>query len=680
MAGDFVWDDSGLIAENAEYLENLANVKSLLLKSKFDAPYYRPLLWTSFLFDYYVWGLNPLGFHVTNVILHAINTILVYFFIRSLGFLNNVAFFTAILFSTHPVQTEAIAWIAGRNDPLMVLFLLLSFIFLFNGRQLSSCEAKVLFFAVSFATSFCAFLTKETALVLLPLLILCDLFYRKKVWQSSKAFETVVVYSSFIAISLIFFMIRNIALADLLTRLTVQYGNVSKAITTPLAIFCYYFKVLFYPVNLTVGPALIKVAMLKSKIFFLTLPMLCLAAGVLLSQRVFKICLFGTLWVIIYLLPVCGFVWMGVPILEHRLYGASIGFCLVLAALCSHLSSDTSSHKKYIGYAVMGIILVSYSLVVVDRNWIWRNEFLVWNDTVKKSPTSVTALNNLGLILVKQKKYDSGIEQFKKILQLSPTKERMHNTYNNLGFAFAQKRDYKNALMAYEKALQLNPRSAKTYNNIALVFKEYGDYQQALAYFKKSLELTPLPEVYMNMAQLYAVMGDKERMLNQYQKALQLTPRNSSLHNALGLFYFREGKFEKSLEHYKEALSYNPFNFDALKNIYLLYFKMKAYEKALPFLKTALSLHPNSPELHLQLGIVFFNLKEVPKAIAEYTKALELNPTYVEAHFNIATAYLLIPGGKEKAVYHFNMVLSLRPDYEYKETIKRVIDSIKNKK
>jgi len=681
LSGGFVWDDSDLIADNVEYFENISNLQSIFLKPHFaETPYYRPLLWCSFFLDYHFWGINPLGFHITNLLLHLLNTALVCWFILNLGFSSNIAVLTAALFATHPVQTEAVSWIAGRNDPLMVLFFLLSFNLLFSGRLSPLPRGKAIRYVTAFIFFACALLAKETAIIFLPLLMLTDFFYKKRFVQSATRYEKAAVYSIYALISLGFSMIRNIIFSGLSTKLVLSSDKILSLAKTPLAVYSYYFKVLFFPLNLTVSPPLygsqatLSAGNLVPVIFIISV----IAIAVLL-RKVYAEGLFGMLWVIIYLLPVSGLIWMGVPILEHRLYGASVGFCLLAATGCYYTWSPASPmaplYKKMLPM-LLALILISYSILTIQRNRLWKDDVSIWEDAVKKAPASITALNNAASSLIKIKKYDLAITYLNQAQKLNPQKEKI---YVNLGIAHLQKKDYAKALSAFEKALQLNPRSAETFNYMGIIFKEKGDRCTAVSYFEKALECKPDFLIsHLNLGALYTEQGEKQKALAEYLEALHYAPHNSAVHNALGLLYVDEGKFEEALKHYQAVLSRDPFNYEILNNVAILYIKLQAFEKALPILKEAISHNPGSPEMSLNLGIVLFNLGKIQEAIDEYSNALTLNPAYVDAHFNIAAAYLLIPSEKNKAIYHFNQVLRLNPDYKNKEVIEKTLAELEN--
>jgi tetratricopeptide (TPR) repeat protein len=680
LGGGFVWDDSGLIAGNEEYLENVSNLASVFFEPHFEAPYYRPLLWASFFLDYSVWGQNPFGFHITNVVLHIINTLLVCWFIGNLGFSQTVSFITASLFATHPVQTEAIAWISGRNDPLLVLFLLLAFNFLLKARTAGQFPSKLTYYCISAATFACALLTKEIAIIALPLMVLTDLFYQRRAWEAPVRRETILLYGAFILVLCCFFLLRSFAFSERTSHFSFQPENLSRALITPLAVYAYYFKVMFFPFNLTVSPVSFIGGSSVSDTLFIIAFLACILLGLLVVHNARRATLFGIMWIVVYLLPVSGLVWMGVPILEHRLYGASIAFCLMLASLCCHMADSHNAESRpvhrIIGYGTLLVLMIMYGYLTIDRNRVWNNDVTIWTDTIKKAPPSVMALNNLASALIKEKNYDLAISHIKTALKLNARAEKL---YGNLGLAHSHRKDFAEAIAAFEMALKLKPRSAETYNNMGMVFKETGNEEKALSCFQKAVELKPqFSKAYLNRGTLYLDRGDKTRARVDYQTALQFAPHNSSLHNALGLFYAQEGDVAQAVTHYQKAINLNPGNYEALNNISLLYCKQKAYDKALPHQIKALAINPASPELHLNLGLIYFNTGKINEAIEAYTQALTLNPAYLEAHFNIATAYLLVPDGTEKSREHFNRVLTLKPDYQNKELIKRVLSSIEN--
>ncbi len=182
LQGEFIWDDRGLIIGNADYLSDWKNLFAAFVNPLFgDIPYYRPLISWWFIIDYHLWGANPFGFHYTNLIVHTVNALLVYLFIVLLFKEATLALFTSLLFTAHPVQSESVAWISGRNDMLLTLFVLISTILYLQRRYLKGIKG-VLAYSGYLASYACALLTKENGVVL-PLLFMLHRLFFPGAWE-----------------------------------------------------------------------------------------------------------------------------------------------------------------------------------------------------------------------------------------------------------------------------------------------------------------------------------------------------------------------------------------------------------------------------------------------------------------------------------------------------------------
>jgi tetratricopeptide (TPR) repeat protein len=368
-------------------------------------------------------------------------------------------------------------------------------------------------------------------------------------------------------------------------------------------------------------------------------------------RRIAKEWIFGILWILIYLLPVCGIVWMAVPILEHRLYGASIGFCLLLASFGQHclsrLADKRISISKVLKVASLAALPIMYACLTMARNNAWNDEFSVWEDAVKKSPYSVYALNNFGVVLTRHEHYDLAIKQFQAALQMKPMHARLHN---NLGAALYKKGAYEQAVKTYQRVLQLNPASALANNSLGIIWNRLSDHEKALQYFQKALGIQPdFPQAHGNIGAVYFTLAEKGH----------------------------EEYLARAIQHCKQALLSNPNNCWVLNNLALIYLRGKEFNQALPLLQKAARLCTSSPQIHLNLGLAFFNTGNIPLSIDAYQKALQLQPDYPEAHFNLATAYLLMPQAKAQAIDHFTQVLALEPDYPHRELIEKTLLNLK---
>ena len=189
LQGNFIWDDRGLILENTSYLAEWKNLYSSFTRPFFGTtPFYRPLLLVSFILDYQLWGLNPFGFHLSNVLLHALNGCMVYLLAFLLYKRRIVAFTAGVLFTVHPIQTEAVAWISGRNDVLLTFFSLITIISFHTWRR--SEGRKRVFSYIGFLLGYCCvLLTKESGIIVPVLVVLVDYFFRNTLPRSAGVFK-----------------------------------------------------------------------------------------------------------------------------------------------------------------------------------------------------------------------------------------------------------------------------------------------------------------------------------------------------------------------------------------------------------------------------------------------------------------------------------------------------------
>ncbi len=674
LGGKFIWDDSGLIIENIEYLEPKLDVQSLFLRSHFEAaPYYRPGLWLSFLIDYKLWKLNPLGFHITNIMLHILNTVLMYFFLRAIAATPAVAAAAGALFAVHPINTEAIAWIAGRNDPLLFLFLTLSCLCLCRFRRAPAIAGKTALLCCACISYGCALFAKESAVIAIPFFLLVEVWYLKKLYRPSRR-EAIAPYIALTIITVSFFMLRNKIIHQPFMQLSFQPDI--RSFATPCIIYLYYIKTLFVPVNLTVDPSfLIRSMQSTSVILTCSAFCACLAAAAVLCSRYFREGLFGLLWILLYLAPVAGIVWMGIPILEHRAYGACAGFCFAAASLYHRFLvypvTIINGYRVRLGSALLGIIVMLFSLMTIQRNALWKDEFTIWTDTLQKSPESAQALVNLGVTLLRLSKPEPALDLFRKALIASPRSARI---YNNIGSALFSLGKYDEAQQAQEQALQLNPKSAEAYYNMGLLNKHRGNYEKAISCFQKAFALKPAyPAAHLNLGLLYEEQNDTQNALAVLHNALTTLPNNSPIYNALGRVYAKKNDFETAHRYYSKALSLDDSNYTAMNNITLLFIKLGRFREALPYAAQAVQIHSDAPELYLNLGIVFSNLERIEESIAAYKNALNLNEGYVDAHFNLAVILMRKQGQQKESVYHFKKVLLLKPDHPNKDLILEII-------
>jgi len=525
LQGDFIWDDRGLITNNAEYLNDWKNLFAVFVKPFFgQTPYYRPLLTGSFIIDYQLWELNPFGYHYTNVLFHTANALLVYLFIYILFKHTYLALFTSLLFASHPVQTEAVAWISGRNDVLLTFFSLLTLILHLCWHEYKGLR-RVLAYSVYLAAYACTLLTKESGLILPVLAILVDCFFTEGRRIQAKS------YVGLLLISILYFFSRMRILDDI--GLNLGGKDLFHTLIGVVVTYAYYFKMLLFPLSQTAVPSLtvsstgnefVLISSIFLIVFLLTPAVLCL--------KKFREVSFVIIWVFISLFPVCGIVPLSVPALEHRLYLACVCFSMLIPiSVCKlqQLQSQTCQLAKIrkVLLCIIPVIVVVYSAKTIARNTIWHNEGFFWLYSVHDSPRSALARNNLGIVYSTEGAHEKAIREFKtaltfydekNLLTHGPKNSHHAKIYNNLGRSYYQ--------LLHDSILDSHESVAPIADDILQCHDEeaYKLYTLSYACYQSALRFDPSSaEAHNNLGDLYYFMKQYQNAEKEYEAALKVS-------------------------------------------------------------------------------------------------------------------------------------------------------------
>jgi len=448
LQGDFIWDDRGLILESTSYLRDWRNIFQSFTSPFFGAtPFYRPLLLVSFIFDYQLWGLNPFGFHLNNVLLHALNACMVYLLAFLLFKRRILAFAVGLLFTTHPIQTEAVAWISGRNDVLLTFFALITIICFLKWRH-SEGRKRVSAYTCFLLGYCCVLLTKESGIIVPVLIVLIDYFFRNTLPPTLGVNKK--TYLPLMVISVLYMCVRMYLLGR--SDFAIVGLDASQTLSGIILTYAYYFKLLLFPVFQSANPVIIPpVLSVKNPACITAFMLTALLVLITVScwYRFWELS-FIILWICVTLLPVSGIVPLAVPALEHRLYLGSVCFSMVIPLLLyktvhSGAREPTLSNRSLCSVSILLALILVYSAKTVIRNTIWQDEQTFWLRTLRASPSSAFAHNNLGVIYARQGNYNKAISIFKKGLSLSPTEEFWDRgvtkdirlkMYNNLGKSY----------------------------------------------------------------------------------------------------------------------------------------------------------------------------------------------------------------------------------------------------
>ena len=582
---EFVYDDIKLIVENPE-IRNLSNISHLKLAE-------RPMRTISLMLDYKLFKLNPAGYHLTNLILHILCSILVYFFIAGLKLrptgkesklpITNyqLPIFAALLFAVHPIQTEAVACISNRKEMLCMLFFMLSLILYIKSQAIRlkrTANLKNSIFSVFSVVYFCsiisfilALLSKQVAVTLPIVLILYDFSFpflrdkrveRNRLWNIK---SNAKFYSPFFIILIVaFFAFPKISAMYSPPGLE---GVPHRFVFFTMArVFTRYMRLCLLPFNLCVDYSLTpSFSMLEGRVF---VSLVILIASFIFAIKIFKfskIIFFGFFWFLINLLPVSNILPQTHLIAERYLYLPSLGFCLILGYLIYYIAQKMQSRPVVIAYSLLLPILFTYSVLTIKRNSEWRSAYTLWFKTVSQSPNSIGAHINLGNAYRERKQYSKAISEYKKAFQID---SQSTDANFNIGNTYLEAGNYDAAILSFQKLLHIDPAYVKGYNNLGTAYTQKGLYDEAIYYYKEAIAREPnYAKAYYNISSVFLKKGMPDSVIPHSKQAIAINPEYFEALNNLGIAYGEKGLYNEAIYYFKKALNINPDFVPARRNL-----------------------------------------------------------------------------------------------------------------
>ena len=556
LFNDFVYDDILLILENP-WIKNVKYLTDIFLKDAWGfentaggSHYYRPLMNLFYMATYYVFGLRPLGFHLVNILFHAGISVLVFcitfFLLRGRQPTNSSyllpSFAGALIFATHPIHTEAVTWVAGITDLSFTLFSLLSFFFYLKSGEERPLIGKYIFSLTFFLL---AILCKETALVV-PLIIIAYDFVLKR----NLLISQVKMYLPYFVIGIGYVLWRFSLFGGFAPiRQHSELTHYGYAINV-LPLFVQYLEKLLVPINLNAFHVFHPITSIFDMrgVISLALSLVFIAFALVIFKKD-KIAFLSLCLISIPLIPALYIPALGENTFAERyLYFPSFGFVLFVASMVNWLVEKRRAVTFVIPFLV--VLLGFYSLNTVFRNAVWKNEYRLMEDTVKKSPDAAFPRNNLGKVYNEMGMTDKAIEQFQTALVLKP---RFAGAHNNLGVAYNKKGLVDEAIEQFRIAISLKPLSG-TYVNLGVAYSNKGLIDEAIKQYQIAIKLKPENvDAYVNLGIAYGEKGFIDQAIEYLEAAIRLNPEDPHAHHNLANAYRIKGLFGKAHEHLQKA-------------------------------------------------------------------------------------------------------------------------------
>jgi protein O-mannosyl-transferase len=676
--GGFVWDDDLLLTNN--YLIKAPDGLHRFWCTT-EAKDYWPATNTTFWLEWRLWGMNSTGYHVSNLILHIAEALLVWIVLRKLSIPG--AFLAAMFFAVHPVNVESVAWIAQRKNTMAMLFLLLSVLWYLKavmptasagmapaprptfGRRPLAAKQNTAHCPLSTAhnlhwywlslAAFALSMLGKGSVAVLPALLLGIVWWLRPLtrWDLVRTAPFFLVAAVLSGVNVWF---QTHGTGEVIRIATFA----QRLLGAGCAVWFYLYKALL-PIDLA---PIYRQWHIETGNLLWWLPLLAavIVTAVLWLYRESwaRPLLFAWGFFCVALLPVLGFtdvLFMRYSLVADRYqHIAIIGVIALVTAGISAWLKRPRDAIQWVAIVLIIAAVVTLTFLTWRQNGNYRDEIALYKATLDNNPDSWIAHYTLAFALVQTGEPEETIKQFEKALLLHPDFPEAHNGLGamltrtgrpgeaiehfrqalqsrpyyveariNLGAALVQTGRAQEAIEQYEQVLRLRPDDDRACYNIANALAQANRLPEAIDYFKQSLRLKPdYPQANNNLGIALVKVGRLGEAAEYFQHALTLKPDYPEAHYNLGNTLFGVGRLPEAIEHYKRALKLNPDYPDALRNMGSALVATGRPADAIEYYRQSLKLEPDVYSVHYNMAVAYSQTRQSSEAVASARKAIEL--------------------------------------------------------
>jgi tetratricopeptide (TPR) repeat protein len=632
------WDDDVTVYENTHIRAINGDFLKWIFLSEVVGLWH-PLTMLSFAIDYAIFGLNPLGFHLTNSLIHTANTALIFFLVVRLIEVSSkqnpliAAFVTAFLFGIHPLHVESVAWVTERKDVLCAFFYLLTILLYLRYNSIDAKRERLICY-ILFTFTFVLSLMSKPMAVSLPIVLLILDFYPlrrlsfKKGWNAKLLIEKLPLFLLSLATSLI-----NILVAGKAGALApLEQYPLSLRILNAINSYIAYLGKMLLPVNLApYYPFPYKLTFFDplfviSLIVFTTITLLSI-----LTLKRDKPFLF-TVWLyyIIALFPVIGIIKAGgfVAMADRYSYLPSLAPFLFTGIGIGAIFNIFSKRAAQISIIPVLIFLSGVLMNMTYRQiGVWKDSMTLWSHQIELFPGQVAL------------------------------------AYNNRGFAYDDRSDYQKAIKDYSTAINIDPKFVISYNNRGNAYVSLGNYQEALKDFTTAIIIdSKYVNAYNNRGNAYVSLGGYQEAIKDFTTAIIIDSKYAKAYNNRGNAYVSLGSYQEAMKDFNTAITLERWYAEAYYNRCDAYVNLGSHQEALNDCSMAISLNPKFSLAYYNRGNIYISSGKHQEAIKDYNMVISLTPQYVKAYNNRGIAYINL-GKHQEAIEDFNMAVKLAPKY-----------------
>jgi len=672
------FDDPRYVTENAIVAAGLTWRGVVWAFTAGYASNWHPLTWMSHMLDVQLYGMRAGGHHLTNVLLHIANTLLLFGALHRMTGAAGRSGFVAALFAVHPLHVESVAWVAERKDVLSTFFWMLtlwSYVSYVRQPRWNRYVLVVVCFALG--------LLAKPMLVTLPfVLLLLDYWPLGRLTPDvaagpARAAGTPSAPQLKVALPLLREKLPLLVLAlasSIVTFIVQQRGGsvaaldaipflprVENALTSYVG---YIWKMVwparlgaFYPFPASFGPWQVIAA-----------AAILIGASVvaLRAARRHPYLPVGWFWYVGTLVPVIGLVQVGDQAMADRYtYVPLIGLFLIVAwgvpALVARWLPGLSGIERLQRIALAtaaGLVIAALTIAARIQVQYWRNAIAIWEHTLQVTGENAVARNSLGGFLIIVGRARDAVPHLVEAVRIAPDSAGAHN---NLGAALIQQGNVSEAIPHFAKAARLWPEYGDAHHNLAVALDRQGHLDNAIHEMVEAVRIRPDQATWhCQLGEMLARQGKLDEAIAHYGEALRLQPRYADAHVGAGNALLRKGKIEEAIAHYSQALQSRPLLEEAHNNLGVALMRQGKNSEAIARFAEAIRLKPDYADAHHNLAIAQVEQGQLDDAIREMSEAVQIRPDQAAWHYQLGGLYQK-KGDTQHAAYHLERALTLDP-------------------
>lgn len=576
------WDDDEVLVQNP-YYRGLGWTQLSWMFTTFYMGHYQPLSWVTFALDYLLWGTEPLGYHLTSLLIHAVNAVLFYFValrLLALGFsvpatpkdlsLQVAAGFAALVFAIHPLRVESVAWATERRDVLSSLFFLWAILCYLRATAVTTGQrARMWWMNGGLIVYTLSLLSKASGIILPAVLLVLDVYPLRRLsggprkWFGPEARRVWWEKVPFLLLAVTFGIIALLAQREAGALKPLEsYGPTQRLAQALFGIAFYLWKTIA-PMGLSPLYEIPSRFSLSDWPFLVTgLVVLVISAVLIIARHKWPAWLACWVCYIVTLAPVLGIAQSGVQFVADRYsYLSCLAWALLGGAgifygwqLWGRGRLGERTFFSTMGLAA--VVVIGLGLLTWRQAQVWHDSETLWRHVLAVDPDSSLAHNNLGNALFRRDKLEEAIKHFRQAIEIDPNYARAHY---NLGYALANQGKLEEAIEHYRQTLQIDPTIVEADISMGNLLVQKDKFEEGIGHYRHALKFRPGDsETHFRLGAALAKQGHLEEAAEHFQQAVEIRADFAEAFHYLGLVLAAKGDLNNAIEHFRHALRIQP--------------------------------------------------------------------------------------------------------------------------